>query len=144
MSEKGFLFEDNTADVQVKCWAPTLEGAYIQAAFGLMATISPDLDKISPEVEKEITITSEDKESLLFDFLSEFLYIFDVESLIFSDINIEYMKFNEKHELKALLRGEKFDKEKHAIGTEVKAITYSLMNIEKKKDKWEIRVVFDI
>ena len=144
MSDKGFIYEDHTADVQVKCWAPTLEGAYEQAAYSLMATITSDLKKISLKEQKKITIQGEDKESLLFDFLSEFLYIFDVEGLVFGEIKVVEFKQNHIHELTAILKGEPFSKEKHEIGTEVKAITYSLMKIDKKKDKWVIRVVFDI
>ena len=40
--------------------------------------------------------------------------------------------------------GEKFSKEKHEIGTEVKAITYSYMNIEKENESYLINIVFDI
>ena len=79
MKNKGFIFEDHTADVQVKCWAPTLEEVYAQAAYSLMTVITPDLKKISPREEKIINVKAEDKEALLFDFLSELLYVFDVE-----------------------------------------------------------------
>lgn len=144
MSDKGYFYEDHTADVQVKCWAPTLGEAYEQAAYSLMATITSDLKKISLKNEKKITIQGEDRESLLFDFLSEFLYIFDVEGLVFGEINVVEIMQNQIYELTAILKGEPFSKEKHEIGTEVKAITYSLMKIEKEKEKWVIRVVFDI
>ncbi|MHA1803758.1 MAG: archease [Promethearchaeota archaeon] len=144
MKEKGFIFEDHTADVQVICWAPTLEEVYAQAAYSLMTVITPDLKKISLREEKIINVKAEDKEALLFDFLSELLYIFDVEGLVFSDITIPEIKGNDFFELTSVLKGEKFDKRKHEIGTEVKAITYSLMKIEKKDKIWEIRVVFDI
>ncbi|MCK4371022.1 MAG: archease, partial [Candidatus Lokiarchaeota archaeon] len=40
--------------------------------------------------------------------------------------------------------GEKFDKNKHEIGCEVKAITYSFMEIEEKKNSVKINIVFDI
>ena len=42
------------------------------------------------------------------------------------------------------MRGEKFDKSKHEIGIEVKAITYSYMNIDENSDIVIIDVVFDI
>jgi len=110
-----------------------------------MATITPDLSKISQEIEKQIEIESEDKYALCFDFLSEFLYIFDVEELVFSNIIVKTIeKTNDKFKLEAIVYGEIFDKKKHEIGTEVKAITYSFMNIEQKKNKVEIDIVFDI
>lgn len=145
MKNAGYEFKEHTADVQVKSWGSTLEEAFSQTAYSLMATISPRLENITPSIEKRISIKAEDKEALLFDFLSEFLFIFDVEELIFCYINVLKIKrLNEKYELEAIMKGEKFDKQKHEIGTEVKAITYSYMSIEEKKKEIEINVVFDI
>ncbi|MFX1357579.1 MAG: archease [Promethearchaeota archaeon] len=145
MKNAGYEFKEHTADVQVKSWGSTLEEAFSQTAYSLMATISPKLENITPSIEKRIRIKAEDKEALLFDFLSEFLFIFDVEELIFCYINVLKIKrLNEKYELEAIMKGEKFDKQKHEIGTEVKAITYSYMSIEEKKKEIEINVVFDI
>lgn len=145
MKEAGYKFEDHTADVQVKSWGSDLCEAFEQTALSLMETISPDLNKISPKSKKELQVTAEDKEALLFDFLSEFLYIFDVEGLVFSEIDIKTIeKLNNDYQLFASMKGEKFDRDKHEIGTEVKAITYSFMEINELDEKVEISIVFDI
>jgi SHS2 domain-containing protein len=145
MKNSGYKFLDHTADVQVHSWGETIEDAFAQTAYSLMVTITPDLGKISPETEKTLKIKAEDKEALLFDFLSELLYIFDVDGLVFSDIRVfSIQKINENYILKAKLKGERFDIQKHEIGTEVKAITYSYMSIEEKGDKVKINIVFDI
>jgi SHS2 domain-containing protein len=110
-----------------------------------MATITPNLNKITPKVERIITIEAEDKEALLFDFLSEFLYIFDVDELIFNKIYVRSIKkLKDNYKLRATLKGEKFDLDKHEIGIEVKAITYSFLNIEEKLESIVIDIVFDI
>ena len=145
MKKAGFEFREHTADVQVRSWGPSLEEAFSQTAYSLMATITPNLKKITAKVEKKITVEAEDIEALLFDFLSEFLYIFDVDELIFNQIYVHQIKrFDDKFKLLATLKGEKFDLDKHEIGTEVKAITYSFMNIEKKHKSTIIDIVFDI
>lgn len=145
MKEFGYKFVDHTADVQVKSWGRNLEEAFAQTAYSLMATITPDLNKINPKIEKVLKVEAEDKEALLFDFLSEFLYIFDVKELVFSEIEVKRIKkVNEQFELQAILKGEKFDKNKHDSGIEVKAITYSFMTIEEELNKVEIDIVFDI
>jgi len=145
MKEAGFEFKEHTADVSVKSWGRNLEEAFSQTALSLMETITPNLKKVSTIIVKEIEIESEDKYALCIDFLSEFLFIFDVEELVFSDINVKSIEKIEKgYKLRALVRGEKFDKDRHEIGTEVKAITYSFMNIEEKKNRVEINIVFDI
>ncbi len=145
MKKAGFEFREHTADVQVRSWGPSLEEAFSQTAYSLISTITPDLKKIAPKIEKKITIKAEDKEALLFDFLSEFLYIFDVDELVFSQIYVSKIeKFNDNYKLQATLKGEKFDLDKHEIGIEVKAITYSFMNIEEKHASTIIDIVFDI
>jgi SHS2 domain-containing protein len=145
MKGAGFEFKEHTADVSVKSWGKTLEEAFSQTALSLIATITPNLNKISPIIEKNIEIESEDKYALCFDFLSEFLYLFDVEELIFCEILVKPIKkIGEKLKLEAVLKGERFNRNKHEIGTEVKAITYSFMNIEEKKNKVVINIVFDI
>jgi len=145
MKKAGFEFREHTADVQVRSWGPSLEEAFSQTAYSLMTTITPNLKLISPEIEKEITVKAEDKEALLFDFLSEFLYIFDVDELVFNQIYVSSIeKINDNYKLQATLKGEKFDLEKHEIGIEVKAITYSFLNIEEKHKSTTIDIVFDI
>jgi SHS2 domain-containing protein len=145
MKRAGFEFREHTADVQVRSWGTSLEEAFAQTAYSLIATITPDLRKINPNIERFMTIEAEDKEALLFDFLSEFLYIFDVEELVFSKILVNRIeKIDNNYKLEATLRGEKFDSIKHEIGIEVKAITYSFLNIEEKLDNIVIDIVFDI
>jgi len=145
MKKAGFEFREHTADVQVRSWGPSLEEAFSQTAYSLMTTITPNLNKIAVKVERKITVEAEDIEALLFDFLSEFLYIFDVEELIFNQIYVHQIeRLNDNFKLFATLKGEKFDLDKHEIGTEVKAITYSFMNIEKKHESTIIDIVFDI
>ncbi|MBY9009088.1 MAG: archease [Candidatus Lokiarchaeota archaeon] len=145
MKKAGFEFREHTADVQVRSWGSSLEEAFSQTAYSLMTTITPNLKKIAPRVEREITIKAEDKEALLFDFLSEFLYIFDVDELVFSQIHVNRIeKTNSIYILEAKLKGEKFNKNTHAIGIEVKAITYSFLNIDERKNRSIIDIVFDI
>ena len=141
----GFRFLDHTADVQVQCWGSTLQEAFAQCALSLMAVITPDLKKITPTIEKDLWIKAEDKQSLLFDFLSEFLYIFDVEGLVFNEIWVVYINRTQLgYEMKAIVKGESFNNAKHETGTEVKAITYSFMEINEGMEKTEIKIVFDI
>ena len=40
--------------------------------------------------------------------------------------------------------GERFDRQRHAIGTEIKAITYSAMQIREETDDAEVNVIIDI
>ena len=142
---KGFRYIDHTADIQSLSWGRTLEEAFSQCGLSLMTVITPNLEKISHTVQKSLKIKAEDKEALLFDFLSEFLFIFDVEGLVFNEIDIKSInKINNHYELEAIARGEEFDKKQHDVGTEVKAITYSFISIDESTEGVKIKIVFDI
>ncbi len=145
MRNAGYRFLDHTADVSVEAQGKTLEEAFEQTAYSLMETITPSYVKISSEIQKTVIIEAEDQEALLFDFLTEFLYLFDVEELIFNEIKIHPIKHDHtKYHLEADIKGDKFNKNKHEAGIEVKAITYSFMKIEEKKKSVKINIVFDI
>ena len=142
---KGFEFLDHTADIQSHSWGASLEEAFSQCAISLMTIISPNLELVDLEVEKLIHIEAEDIEALLFDFLSEFLYIFDVERLIFREITVEYIeKQHHFYKLRGKLKGEQFNPNKHETGTEVKAITYSFIEILEGENRVDLKIVFDL
>lgn len=81
---------------------------------------------------------------LLFHFLDELLFLFSAEPyLICKKLRID--EFNtEEFRIKCSCFGEPFDLKKHPQGTEVKAITYSAMQIVQNPVKYEIFVIIDI
>jgi SHS2 domain-containing protein len=42
------------------------------------------------------------------------------------------------------LTGESFNKTKHLIKTEIKAVTYSGLTVERVKAGWKARIIFDV
>ncbi len=134
------IIDDHTADIGFKIHADDLNLAFSKSALAL-TDIMVDISRIDSKKETKIEVSSEDLESLMFDFLSELLYLFDTEGFIASEIKELKIK---DYNLKSTLLGDKFDPKKHEGKTEIKAITYHQMKIEKKKEKWEIQVIVDI
>ena len=85
-----------------------------------------------------------DLPSLLFHFLDEWLFAFSAEpffiprKIVITDFDLQNFK------IISVGYGEEFSLEKHPQGTEVKAITYSAMQIIKNQDKNELFVIIDI
>ena len=113
----------HTADVKFRARAGTLDALFSEAFNALMQVIY-GTDRRGDRV-KEVHIESPDIESLLADFLSEVLFISEVEGWVFShaEITINGLK------LTAVLYGEIFDRARHSGGTEVKGISYSDLSI---------------
>ncbi|MBR9682318.1 MAG: archease [Candidatus Aenigmarchaeota archaeon] len=134
-----FKFIEHTADVGIEAWGDDLAEAFENAAIGLFE-IMTDTSKVEQTEKREFEVESEDKQSLLYDFLEKFLILRDSEGLMFSKFKVSI----EGNKLKAEAWGEEFNSEKHESKTEVKAITYMDMQVGKKDDKHFVRVIVDI
>jgi len=110
--------------------------------FGYMT----DIDTVDMQMQTHIEAEGADIEGLLFHFLDEWLYIFSAEDF-FIPRKIVITEFDrENFKIKAVGYGETFDLQKHPQGTEVKAITYSAMQVydDAEKDQHEVFVIIDI
>lgn len=105
-----------------------------------------ELEYVEILQKEEIEATGSDLETLLYRFLDELLFLFSVEpNLVCRKLVItEFVTEGENLRCKCTCYGEEFTLGKHPQGTEVKAITYSAMQILKKPDRCEIFVIIDI
>ena len=128
----------HTADVKIRARASTLDALFTEAFLALMQVVYGTDRKLG--IRKEIRIESDTIESLVCDFLSEVLFIAEVEGLVFSraEITIEGMH------LTAVLMGESFDPVRHSSGTEVKGISYSGLVIQKEANGYMLDILFDV
>lgn len=128
----------HTADIKIRAHAATLSLLFSELCDALMQVMyGPARGRT---LTWEINLRNEDPESLLFDFLSEVLYISDVESIVFSDSVVSIDNVN----LHAVLRGEPFDRNKHAGGKEVKGISYSGLSISRDANGYIAEILFDV
>jgi len=139
----GFRFLEHISDVYVEAVGTTLEEAFSQAACAVFETMT-DLATIEPKEKRPVKLKTEDLEALLFEWINYFLYYFDVERLLFSKFDIKIRKVKKGYELTGNCWGEEFNSEKHPAKTEVKAPTYSLMEIIQEPSKVTLRFVVDI
>ncbi len=133
-----FVEVSHTADVKIRATAPTLETLFSEAFAALMQVLyGPDRNGGK---KREIVLETEDHESLLREFLSEVLFIAEVDGLVFcqADVHID------GGHLVAVLDGEPFDRRRHALGTEVKGISYSGLSITHDANGYMLDIVFDV
>ena len=137
---KTYELIDHTADVGLKAYGKTLSEAFRNAAKGMFDIIT-DSSKIESVGQYDIKLEAPDLEQLLVDFLSELLFLNSAQNLVFGFFKVE---LNEKEKsLFARIFGEKFNISKHKIGAEIKAVTYHILEVKKKKP-YRVQVLFDI
>jgi len=134
---KRFEEFDHTADVGIRAYGKTLDELFANAAAGMFSLIT-DLDAVKPVGEYEVRIRSGDVKSLLFDFLSELLFVHETEKLLLSEFDVEVQDVA----VEATVRGERIDKDRHPLHLAVKAVTYHDMVVDPAKGV--AQVIFDI
>lgn len=123
----GFEYLDHTADVQIHAWGRDMREAFGAAAVGMFGYMV-ELEEFGVELERAVSATGHDWQSMLFAWLDECLYIFHTEQFVMSRVVVESIN-TETWTVTASVRGGLFDATRDKQGTEVKAITYSNMQI---------------
>ena len=135
-----FEILDHTADIGIVVHGENLKALFENAGEAFFHLIT-DLRKVKRRVEKRIDIEGESLDRLMVDWLSELLYLHDVESLLFKGFEVESVG---EDGLKAVVKGEPFQAGVHVIKTEVKAVTYHQIEVRQKNGRWRAQIIFDL
>ncbi|MEK6928732.1 MAG: archease [Nanoarchaeota archaeon] len=131
-----FKFLEHTADIKFQAYGKTLQDIFENSVLALISYMAGE-KKVDSSRGKVIEVKGIDMGSLLYNFLDEIIYLVDAEDFITAKVKVTLRGNN----LKAELYGDKASK--YEIN-QVKAATYSEMEIKKTKDGWEAKVVLDV
>jgi SHS2 domain-containing protein len=140
-----FELRDHTADVAVEATGETLDAVFGAVADGMAAAmceeIPADGDRFS------LTVTAEGREQLLFDYLDELIYERDVRGVlpVDNEASVSVPAASETTDgewhVDATARGVPLDR---VTARDLKAVTYSEMDLSETDDGWHAYVVFDV
>jgi SHS2 domain-containing protein len=119
-------------------YGKSLAEAFANAAYGLFSLIV-EPNKVKEKESRKVTVQAQDAEGLLFNWINELIYIFEVERLLFKSFNIT--KFTGQS-LEATCWGEKYDPSRHQLKTGVKSATYHMLEVDGEKNR--VQVIFDV
>jgi len=130
------------ADIAIEAHGKDLNELFENNALAIFEE-SADIKKVNENEKKSIKLKAANVEDLLYDFLSEILYLKDTYSLLFKKSEVKIKK-NGKFSLEAKLSGEKINREKHILRNDIKAITLHMFKVEKTKQGYNSLVVVDV
>ncbi|QQG49466.1 MAG: archease [archaeon] len=136
-----FLPDVALADIAFEATSDSLSGLFEACALAL-TDIMVDPSTLRAAKSKEVTLNAEDRERLLYDFLTELIVVKDVDSLLFKEVKVTLTK--DGGALKASLRGEPIDRVRHTLRNDVKAVTMHMFSIVNTPEGWKATVVLDI
>jgi len=135
---KRFRLIEHTADVGLAAEGTTLAEAFANAAYGLFSIIA-ELKGVRETESRQLELSEDDAEALLFEWLNRLIYLFDTEMLILKRFEITSL---DERQLKAVCYGEQYDPSRHKLKIGVKAATYHLLRVDREKN--QVRVIFDV
>ncbi|MEM3126544.1 MAG: archease [Candidatus Woesearchaeota archaeon] len=130
-----------TADVAYEVWGDSLNELFEQAAYAV-TDCGVELSTVEEKEERNIEVEDEDIEHLLFDFLSELIFLKDAELFLPKKVIVNIDEKN--HKLQAIIKGEAIDQQKHKLKTDVKAMTYHMFKLEKMDKGYKATFILDI
>ncbi len=143
-----FEYLEHTADVKFRAWGRSLEEAFENAALAMLGAMI-DPSTVRADETWPVDIESESLEDLLYEWLSEILYLFEVELAVFSKFEVALEEAEDGWRLSGRIGGERVDPERHFFETEVKAVTLHQFEIKKDAGEggdeiWTAQVVLDV
>ena len=137
-SEARGTFEEieHTADVALRVRAPSFEELLRSAAAGMGALMAEPAG-VAIGTAAEISVSGDDDESLLVNWLNELLYQHEMSGQVFRDFDIT---LTSEHALRAFVRGGPAG----ANRKHIKAATFHDLHIDRHDGQWDVTIVFDI
>jgi SHS2 domain-containing protein len=132
-----FAEVEHTADRAFRVWSDTREGLFADAAAALYTLGGVQTKAESAGTRRIFTIRADDAEGLLVQWLNEILFLIEQDRLALEDIRIERLT-----DAELTVSGAPVGIA--AIGTYIKAATYSGLRISHKDEIWEAKLVIDV
>ena len=136
-----FLEDIAIADAAFEAFGDTLEELFESCALATFE-VMVDTKNVKPEQKEKILIKDLNLDDLLFDFISELVYLKDARKIFFSKFDLKINK-NEEYSLKGEIWGERIDYKRQEIRRDVKAITYHMLEVKKIDSGWRAQVILD-
>jgi SHS2 domain-containing protein len=140
-----FLDDVAHADTAFEAVAECPSELFIAAAQAVIETmVNPRT--VSPGWSRIIEHEDQDLGDLLFDWLSDLVYLKDAEGVLFHDAGAVVTEDRSQAvwRLRGTLTGESIDPARHELRSDVKAVTKHLYEVRQQDGRWLARVVLDI
>ncbi len=130
-------------DALIEARGKSLEEAFKNAGLALIDTMV-HIEKVDEKKEDHIKLNGWDLKNLLYNWLENLIIKVTSEGRVYSSFKLKIKKKKEGYELEAVAKGEDLDIVKHEPKTEVKAVTYHMMDIKQNRKGFTLRFLLDL
>ena len=134
------IFE-HTADAGIRAESSTLSEAFHEVSLAFTEIITggslPDTKN-----NFKINIESSSLDSLLVNYISHLIYLFDTENFLVSSVDVS-IKSGLSNTVSGILKGDFYNEAIHGYGVEIKAVSYHMLEISEGPPS-KIVVILDL
>jgi SHS2 domain-containing protein len=135
----GYELREHTADVAVEAAGETLGAVFAAVADGMAAAMCETVPAGGGRTD--VSVTAEGRAALLFDYLDRLIYERDVRSVLPVDNDATVARTDGDWRLEGSYRAVPLAE---VTARDLKAVTYSEMDISETDERWRAYVVFDV
>ena len=139
------LLEDITrADLAFRVRGSTLDELFFAAAQALSGIMLEQPGLVRRGRRVSISMRERDLDMLLYDFLQEFVFYKDAESLILVPDSVKVSHNTEGYSINAVASGEQIDRGRHRFTVDIKSVTMHNLAVVRNDGYWSATVVLDV
>jgi SHS2 domain-containing protein len=142
MGRYTFLEDVALADCAIELEGRSLDDLFETAAAAI-ARLMVDPGTLTITVERTITLEAAELDMLLYDWLSEMIFLKDRDSQVFPHARVR-VSGQGPYRLTAEAQGGTIEPGRTALGADPKAVTFHQFALEPRDGGWHARVVIDI
>ncbi len=131
---------DHTGDAGILLRAENLRQLFERAAWGMFSVLT-NVAEIRLVEEERIQVEASDLPALMLAWLSELNYRHVTEHRLFGKFEVSVIS---DQMVTAEVSGETINLDRHTIFTEIKAVTFHGLRLEKSDNGWEAQIIFDL
>ena len=138
--EKKYRVLNRSSDLVIKVFGKTQAELFGNSAFALFDILA-DMEKVEVRDSLQLEVEGADRDDLMVNWVRELLYLFQGSDFLVKEVEVQEIKENY---VRAEVKGEKFDPDRHEIRRGIRAVAYDQSRMEKTGDQWMAQLIFEL
>jgi SHS2 domain-containing protein len=131
---------EHTADVGFEVEAPTIEALFERAGLATLS-VAIGLETVEARERVALEVRADDLTSLLHDWLQQLVIVLQARGIVLSELGVDDVS---EVAVRGWGAGERVDRGRHRIYTEVKGVSYHELAVRETATGWWARVILDV
>jgi protein archease len=136
-----FIPDIALADVAFAAWGDS-PASLFEACAAALTEVMVDRRTLRRTEKRDIEVKADDRDGLLYDFLTQLIVLKDVDSLLFKTFRARVTR--DGRGIRCTVEGEQINRARHRLRNDVKAVTMYMFGVRHENARWKATVVLDI